>query len=75
MSVQVVNSNPQLVSAAPIIVCPGNKLLLFKTSGQIAFNKPVNSGFSGASSTLWSYYWNEPAQNATVGVQQLVMNC
>jgi hypothetical protein len=75
MSVQVVNTNPQLVSAAPIIVCPGNKLLLFKTSGQISFNHPVNSGYSGPSTTLWSYIWNEPVQNATVGVQQLVRNC
>ena len=42
MSVQVVNPNPQLVSVAPIIVCPGNKLLLFKTSGKISFDHPVN---------------------------------
>lgn len=75
MSVQVVNPNPQLVSVAPIIVCPGNKLLLFKTSGQIAFNRSVNSGYSGASATWWSYYWNNDTQNATVGVQQLTMNC
>lgn len=75
MSVQVVNPNPQLVSAAPIIVCPGNKLLLFKTSGQISYNHPVNAGFSGPSATLWTYIWNEPAQNATIGVQQLVNNC
>lgn len=75
MSVQVVNPNPQLVSVAPIIVCPGNKLLLFKTSGQIAFNKSVNSGYSGVSATWWSYYWNKPSQNVTVGVQQLTMNC
>lgn len=75
MSVQVVNSNPQLVSVAPIIVCPGNKLLLFKTSGQIFYNKPVNSGYSGPSATWWSYYWNEPSQNATVGVEQLTLNC
>lgn len=75
MSVQVINSNPQLVSNAPIIVCPGNKLSLFKTSGMIAFNTPVNSGYSGATSTLWTYYWNEPVQNATVGLQQLVEEC
>ena len=75
MSVQVVNPNPQLVSVAPIIICPGNKLLLFKTSGQITYNRPVNSGYSGATSTFWSYYWNDPAQNATVGVQQLATSC
>jgi hypothetical protein len=75
MSVQVVNPNPQLVSVAPIILCPGNKLFLFKTSGQIAFNRPVNSGYNGPSTTWWSYYWNEPSQNATVGVQQLTLNC
>lgn len=75
MSVQVVNPNPQLVSTAPIIVCPGNKLLLFKTSGQISFNHPVNAGYNGPVTTLWSYIWNEPSQNATVGVQRLVNNC
>jgi hypothetical protein len=75
MSVQLVNSNSNLVSVAPIIVCPGNKLLLFKTSGQIAYNRPVNSGYNGLYTTFWSYYWNEPSQNATVGVQQLALNC
>ena len=75
MSVQVINSNPQLVSAAPIIVCPGNKLLLFKTSAKIANTHPVNAGYSGPSTTWWSYYYNEPVQNATIGVQQLVRNC
>ena len=75
MSVQLVNPNSNLVSVAPIIVCPGNKLLLFKTSGLIAFNRPVNSGYNGPSNTWWSYYWNEPSQNATVGVQQLTLNC
>ena len=75
MSVQLVNPNPQLVSVAPIIVCPGNKLLLFKTSGQIAFNRAVNSGYNGPFTTWWSYYWNEPSQNVTVGVQQLTLNC
>jgi hypothetical protein len=75
MSVQVVNPNPQLVSVAPIIVCPGNKLLLFKTSGKIAFDHPVNPGFHGTPPTLWSYYWNEPSQNLTVGVQQLATSC
>lgn len=75
MSVEVVNTNPQLVSVAPIIICPGNRLLFFKTSARIAFEKPVNAGFNGETSTLWSYYWNEPVQNSTVGVQQLQMNC
>lgn len=75
MSVQVVNSNPQLVSPAPIIVCPGNKLLLFQTAAKLSYTHPVNSGYSGASSTLWTYYWNEPVQNATVGVQRLATNC
>jgi len=75
MSVQIVNTNPQLVSVSPIIICPGNKLLLFKTSAQISHNHFVNAGYSGPSSTLWSYYWNEPSQNATVGVQQLLNNC
>jgi hypothetical protein len=75
MSVQVLDSNPQLVSSAPIIVCPGNKLLLFKTSAQISFNHPVNSGYSGSSNTVWSYIWNEPVQNALVGVQNVLGNC
>ena len=75
MSVQLVNSNPQLVSGAPIIICPGNKLLLYKTSARITYNRPVNSGYNGASATLWSYYWNEPSQNLTFGVQQLATNC
>jgi hypothetical protein len=75
MSVQVVNTNPQLVSASPIILCPGNKLLLFKTSGQISYDKSVNSGFNGTTTTWWSYYWNSPAQNLTVGVSQLATNC
>lgn len=75
MSVQVVNSNPQLVSVAPIIICPGNKLLLFKTSGQITYNRPVNSGYNGTTATFWSYYWNDPSQNVTIGVQQIATNC
>jgi hypothetical protein len=75
MSVQVVNPNPQLVSVEPIIVCPGNKLLLFKTSAQISRSSPVNAGYSGPTTTLWSYYWNEPSQNATVGVERLAVNC
>ena len=75
MSVQVINSNPQLVSVAPIIICPGNKLLLFKTSGQITYNRPVNSGYNGSTATFWSYYWNDPSQNVTIGVQQIATNC
>ena len=75
MSVQLVNPNSNLVSVAPIIVCPGNKLLLFKTSGQIVYNRSVNSGYNGLYTTWWSYYWNEPSQNATVGVDQLKLNC
>lgn len=75
MSVQVVNQNPQLVSVAPIIICPGNKLLLFKTSGQITYNRPVNAGYNGTSATWWSYYYNDATQNVTVGVQQLATNC
>lgn len=79
MSVQQVISNSNYTSTAPLIICPGNGLLSFQTSGSIVSNKDVDAGFIQQNSTLWSYYWNDSVQNTysqnTNGVQKLQLFC
>jgi len=75
MSVQILTPNLQLVSGSPIIICQSTKIELFQTSSKIARTHNVNPGYNGPSNTWWSYYWNSPEQNTTVGVQVLRNTC
>jgi hypothetical protein len=76
MSVQQLTPSFDLVSGAPIIICPGNTLLAFQTSGSISTTSNVGAGFNQQNSTWWSYYWNAPAENVTsTGVQKLRLYC
>ena len=69
MSVQIILPTFQLISASPVYVCPNNELAAFQASSKVIVNKNANAGFNQQNTTVWSYYWNSPAQNATVGVK------
>ncbi|AYV80007.1 MAG: hypothetical protein Gaeavirus5_4 [Gaeavirus sp.] len=71
MSVEKLTPNFQLISAAPIIMCPGDRLRLFQTSARIAHTHNVSSGYTGNTEDVWTFIWNSPEQNAMISLNRL----